>query len=194
MKKIFTALLLGCFCLPLLAAPHVGDTVKVSCMNPLIVLGKAKVTAVSSNTITVSSHLDTYTFELTNIVVEASVTSSMVASTAPSFPTVASQSNPASQVSQLDPGMEILSKFQGDPNYSKAVGQYQGNMAKIMNGQMDVHQLRDLAANALAQADAYGPERAKDPQYEPYIAQLKDFVKRADAGEQFNFPTGNQVQ
>jgi hypothetical protein len=87
--------------------------------------------------------------------------------------------------------MDILNQFQKDPNFSKAVAQYQSHMNQIQSGQIDVKQLRAMAAQTLAEADQYQPERAKDPKYEAYINQLRDFVKRADAGEQFNFSTGS---
>jgi hypothetical protein len=183
MKKTLLSVLLTGFSLSIIAA-QVGDMVSVNCQNPLIVLGKAQVTAVTSNTITVADKFDTFTFALTNVQI-APVTARVSAPPAQQTATV------ARSTSSGDPGMDILNKFQSDPNFSKAVNQYHGSMAKVMDGSIDVKQLRDMAAAALAQADQYGPERAKDPQYEEYIATLKDFVKRADAGEQFNFPTGN---
>jgi hypothetical protein len=46
-----------------------GDVVQITCENPLTVLGKANVTAVSPNSITVKSKGQVYTFDLTNITI-----------------------------------------------------------------------------------------------------------------------------
>ena len=45
------------------------------------------------------------------------------------------------------------------------------------------HARGPLAGRALKKADEYGPERAKDPQFEEQIRQLREFVQRAHSGE-----------
>ena len=64
----------------------VGNVVQITCENPLTVLGKANVTAVSPGSITVKSKGQVYTFDLTNITINGKTyaqSSLLVASTSP---------------------------------------------------------------------------------------------------------------
>ena len=47
-----------------------GDLVNIRVQTPLILLGKAKIIEINQNTITVSSHMNVFTFQITNINME----------------------------------------------------------------------------------------------------------------------------
>ncbi len=190
--------------------PRVGDMVKVSSQNPLVVLGKAQVTAISSNTVTVTTDFDSYTFLQTNVVIVPLVPSGEAPTLIPggitSTESQAQASAPASSAPQsgepgsnttyqgeADPGMALLGKFSGKIGYANAVKLYQDDMAKVKSGQMDVNQLCAEAEQTIKEADQYDPEREQDPEYEQYIASLREFVRRVKAGEKFDFPVGPQA-
>jgi|GEM_PF-5364886 len=183
------------------ADPKVGDLVRISSQNPLVVLGKAQVTDITLSNITVAARFESYTFNKTNVVIIPLLPDDGGAAPTPprATPSAAAALMPGtasfsgSSPGGGDPGLAILDKFSSDPGYTNAVKSYQGDMSKVMGGQMEVNQLRIKAEAILKQADEYQPERQKDPQYEAYIASLRDFVRRAKAGESFNFPVGPAV-
>jgi hypothetical protein len=189
---------------------RVGDIVKVSSRNPLVVLGKAQVAELDSNTITVTSDFDSYTFSRTNVVIVPLVTSGEPPSATPGGATSIAPQLPATPAASSslqsdktgpnvtnpdgsDPGMALLGNFSSKLGYTNAISIYQDDMAKVKIGQMDVNQLCAEAEQAIKQADQHGPERAADPEYEQYIDMLRDFVRRVKAGEKFDFPVGQQA-
>jgi hypothetical protein len=190
--------------------PRVGDLVKVSSQNPLVVLGKAQVTGIDSNTITVATGFDSYTFSRTNVVIVALVNSGAAPSGTPGEaigPAPQPQATPTASLSPQsdksdpsatnsdgsDSGLALLGKFDSKLGYANAVKIYQDDLAKVRGGQMDVNQLCAEAEQTIKQADQYGPERAADPEYEQYIDTLRDFVRRVKAGQKFDFPVGQQA-
>lgn len=190
--------------------PQVGDLVKVSSQNPLVVLGKAQVAEVDSNTITVTTDFDSYTFSRTNVVIVPLVTGGAPSSTAPGEVTRTAPQPPATPAARSstqsdktspnkttpdgsDPGMALLGNFSSKLGYTNAINIYQDDMARVKSGQMDVNQLCAEAEQAIKQADQHASERAADPEYEQYIDTLRDFVRRVKAGEKFDFPVGQQA-
>lgn len=210
--KINLVIILSCLLTLAVSADQlrVGDIVKVSSQNPLVVLGKAQVAEVDSNAITVTTGFDSYTFSRTNVVIVPLVTGGAagsdvpgeVTSTAPQSPAMAAVSltpqsdkagpNPTNSDGS-DPGLALLGNFNSKLGYTNAISIYQDDMAKVKSGQMDVNQLCAEAEQAIKQADQLGPERAADPEYEQYINTLRDFVRRVKAGEKFDFPVGQQA-
>lgn len=207
--KINLVIILSCLLTLAVSADQlrVGDIVKVSSQNPLVVLGKAQVAEVDSNTITVTTDFDSYTFSRTNVVIVPLVTGGAAVSATPAGatgtappPTAASSSPQSDKASPnptnpdgSDPGMTLLGNFSSKLGYTNAISIYQDDMAKVKSGQMDVNQLCAEAEQAIKQADQLGPERAADPEYEQYINTLRDFVRRVKAGEKFDFPVGQQA-
>jgi hypothetical protein len=167
-----------------MAASQVGDTVKLSCLKPPILLGKARVVAITTNSITVTSHLDTFTFNLTNVTVSAvSETSAVQVSSAVAANTVSStvSTNKAFTEEQI---MElVLGSSKSDTNYNKATAYYKKTMGEVHSGQTQLTDLVSQAKALLKQMDESAPERKKDPAYEEQYKALQDFVARADAGE-----------
>ena len=53
----------------------------------------------------------------------------------------------------------------------------------VLAGTNTLQDLRDQADNVLKAVDKYVPERQRDPDFDTQIDQLRDFVKRVDAGE-----------
>ncbi len=206
----FVPIALGLLTLTASAAPfQVGDLVKVSSQNPLVVLGKARVTAVTSNTVTVTTDFDSYTFHPSEAVIVPLVPrSALTAATAGGSADTeapapaAAPANAALQAGRpgantaypggADPGMALLGNFSGRPGYDNAVKRYQDDMAKVKSGQLDENELCAEAEKVINQADQYGAERKNDPEYEQSIASLKDVGRRVKAGEKFDFPVGPQ--
>lgn len=85
-------------------------------------------------------------------------------------------------------GQGVLGKYSQDPGYQAATDRYQKTMQGVLSGQTQLPDLVRQAKEVLAQVDKFGPERQKDPQFEPYIELLKDFVRRAEAGESIQTP------
>lgn len=143
MKMRFVPIALGLLTLTASADPfHVGDLVKVSSQNPLVVLGKARITAVTSNTVTVTTDFDTYTFRPADTVIVPLVPRSVLpaatpggsASTEPQAQAAApayadpQAGQPGSNTANSggpDPGLALLGKFSGEPGYDNAVKLYQ---------------------------------------------------------------------
>ena len=78
----------------------------------------------------------------------------------------------------------------GPAKYDKANAYYHQTMAGVMDGSVSQEELVRQAKAVLAQCDKYAAERKDDPQYEEKIAKLRDFVRRSEAGEKFDFQTG----
>jgi len=185
MKKLVVSVFLFALGVGLtMAAIQVGDTVKLSCLKPPILLGKARVVAITTNSITVTSHLDTFTFNLTNVTVSAvSETSAVQVSSAVAANTVSStvSTNKAFTEEQI---MElVLGSSKSDTNYNKATAYYKKTMGEVHSGQTQLTDLVSQAKALLKQMDESAPERKKDPAYEEQYKALQDFVARADAGE-----------
>jgi len=75
----------------------------------------------------------------------------------------------------------------GAERYKKANGYYDQTMSGVMNGSVSQDSLVQQAKSVLADCDKYKEERKNDPQYEKEIATLREFVRRSEAGEKFNF-------
>jgi hypothetical protein len=205
-----------------------GDLVKVDCDNPLVLLGKAKLLEIGSNTVTVCTANDRFTFDKTNVslvLLESHATRppevSQMSSAAPQdstmpakAPTVAALSDVAQtmesiRASVIDPHkMEaykepklVNGKWEMviDPNspngkakYDKANAYYNNTMKGVMDGSVSQADLVQQAKKVLADCDKYAAERKDDPQYEKEIENLRDFVRRSEAGEKIDF--GKPVQ
>jgi len=76
---------------------------------------------------------------------------------------------------------------EGAKKFSQANAYYDQTMAGVANGSISQNDLVLQAKKVLAQCDQYQEERQNDPQYEAEITKLREFVRRSDAGEKFNF-------
>ena len=219
-----------------------GDLVKVQCDQPLVVLGKATLLEISSNTVTVCTASERFTLAKSAVTLvplgshqapAASLTSS-VTPIVPDHPAPAAVMPPASSISSIapdatgNPALPPANLFQTmesvrasvidphkmeaykepklvngkwelvvDPNskagpakYDKANTYYNQTTAGVMDGSVSQEELVQQAKKVLADCDQYAEERKNDPQYEKQIAALRDFVRRSEAGEKFNFQTG----
>lgn len=212
-----------------------GDIVRVKCDHPVLVLGRATLQEIGSNTVTVSTANDRFTLDKTNVVLVpvenhltpaaegsptgAAVSSASAAASNPSLtaaPTAGAvpmaniaQTMEAIRASVIDPHkMEaykepklVNGKWELviDPNSTngqakndKANAYYRQTMNGVMNGSVSQAELVRQAKEILATCDKYQKERADDPQYEEQIKTLRDFVRRSEAGEKFDFPTPTQ--
>ena len=75
----------------------------------------------------------------------------------------------------------------GAERYKKANAYYDQTMPGVMNGSVSQDSLVQQAKSVLADCDKYKEERKNEPQYEKEIATLREFVRRSEAGEKFNF-------
>ena len=75
----------------------------------------------------------------------------------------------------------------GQARYDQANAYYKNTMNGIMNGTVSQDDLVRQAKETLAACDKYQNERADNPQYEKEIEILRDFVRRSEAGEKFDF-------
>jgi hypothetical protein len=203
-----------------------GDIVRVRCDHPDLVLSRATLREIGSNTVTVCTANDRFTLDKTNVVlvpveshlspaaeglpVGAAVSSASAAASNPSI-TAAPMANIAQtmetiRASVIDPHkMEaykepklVNGKWEMviDPNSTngqakndKANAYYHQTMNGVMNGSVSQAELVRQAKEILAACDKYQKERADDPQYEEQIKTLRDFVRRSEAGEKFDFQT-----
>ena len=151
----------------------VGQKVTVNSTQPLMVIGNATVTAITATNITVQTRLETLSFDTTATVRPAKKV------------VVVNQPTYTAPQAQLDAAQnQVLGNYRNQgTNYENAVKYYQTTMAGVQNGSVNLDDLVAQAESTLKNIDQYQPERAKDPQYEAQIAQLRDFVARAKAGE-----------
>lgn len=205
-----------------------GDIVKVKCDNPLVLLGKATLLEISSNTVTVCTANDRFTLDKTNVSLvpleshaapaPADSTANLGVTLDPSAPVKVPAASAPSDIAQtmesiralvIDPHkMEAYKETKLvdgkwelviDPNstngkakYDKANAYYNNTMAGVMNGSISQDELVRQAKEVLSQCDKYAPERKDDPQNEKEIENLRDFVRRYEAGEKIDF--GKPVQ
>lgn len=78
----------------------------------------------------------------------------------------------------------------GQKRFDHANDDYHSTMAGLMSGAITQDDLVAQAKAVLQDCDKYKKERQDDPQYDAKIATLRDFVRRSEAGEKFNFKTG----
>jgi len=209
-----------------------GDIVRVKCDHPVLVLGRATLQEIGSNTVTVCTANDRFTLDKTNVVlvpVESHLSPASEGSPAGAAvpPVSAAGSNPslaAAQTANAAPMANIAQTMEAirasvidphkmeayqepklvngkwemviDPNSTngpakndKANAYYHQTMNGVMNGSVSQAELVRQAKEILATCDKYQKERADDPQYEEQINTLRDFVRRSEAGEKFEFQT-----
>jgi len=179
-----------------------GDLLKVQCDQPLVVLGKATLLEIGSNTVTVCTASERFTLAKSAVTLvplgshSVSVASlpaekSSVAAAAPgadTLQTFANSQTPTNVMSSMANVQEMmLGKYKNDPGSAKANDYYNRTTAGVMNGNVSQESLVQQAKKVLADCDKYAEERKKDPQYEQQIAALRDFVRRSEAGEKFDF-------
>lgn len=75
----------------------------------------------------------------------------------------------------------------GAERYQQANHYYDQTMPGVINGSINQDELIRQARTVLADCDKYKAERQNDPQYEQQIATLREFVRRSEAGEKFDF-------
>ena len=177
-----------------------GDNVSVAA--PFTLIGNATIQTITSSNLTVVSHTKNFgdesvTFVLTNIQSIRAVrqpASDPIRFDAGSQPKgypaasgAATSPPPPSAVPNAkgdrDAGMAVLSKYSNEPGYTQALTQFQQTADGVLAGTNSLQDLRDQAANVLKAVDKYVPERQRDAEFDTQIDQLRDFVKRADAGE-----------
>jgi hypothetical protein len=207
MKKLPSLVFIWCFPLALVAQTnsyegfHAGDNVSIAA--PFMVLGNTTIQTITTTNLTVISHSKTsgdepVTFALTNILSIRAVRQlasdpiRLDAGSQPmGYPVVAygaaTSSIPATATSgakgDKDAGMAVLSKYSNEPGYTQALARFQQTADGVLAGTNTLQELRDQAANVLKVIDKYVPERQRDPDFDTQIDQLRDFVKRVDAGE-----------
>jgi hypothetical protein len=218
--KIFISLILCASWQNLLAQTNLtfqncqpGDLVKVKCEHPLLVLGKAKLLEIGSNTVTVAIANDRFTLDQTNVILTRLESPAPSPTTAPaaSAPSVSdlAQTMEAIRAAVIDPHkMEaykepklVNGKWElgVDPNSpdgkaknDQANAYYNTTMKGVLDGSVTQADLVQQAKKVLADCDRYAAERKDDPQYEKQIETLRDFVRRSEAGEKIDF--GQPVQ
>jgi hypothetical protein len=179
---------------------HPGENVRIEA--PFMVLGSATIKTITTSNLTVISHSKAFgdepiTFALTNIQSIRAVrqpASDPIRFDAGSQPKgypaasgAVTSSVPATVVSNpkadKDAGMAFMSKYSDEPGYTQALSHFQQTADGVLAGTKSLQDMRDQAANVLKAVDQFVPERQRDPEFDAQIDQLRDFVKRVDAGE-----------
>ena len=176
-----------------------GDTVRVKAKKPLIDFARARFQSETSSNIVVICKGDRYCLDkaaVTLSVPEAVAlreTLSATNATQRAIKALALQSaqgasdaenaqtSPLSEMQAVE--AKILGNYKGDKGYDAATKYYQETMQGVLSGKISLDDLVTQAEEALKKVDEYGPERAKDPQFEEQIRQLREFVQRAHSGE-----------
>ena len=200
-----------------------GDQVRVKCTQPLLVLGKATLLEIGSNTVTVCTASDRFTLDQTNVTLlplalraaptapEPAPGSSGAGNSpgqTPAVPAANSQTGtamalaPAKAESPMNiaQAMESIRASVLDPHKAGATqaqsdnanAYYNKTMTGVLNGNVTQSDLVREAKKMLTECDKYDPERKKDPQYEKEIEILREFVRRSEAGETFQFSQPGQ--
>jgi hypothetical protein len=157
----------------------VGERIRAICAGRAFSV-VATITAIGQSEITIRTQMDTYTLpkdQLTLLPIAKFSPASTVAQHA-------SVKASGTMAVQQDAGQSLLNKFSGAPGYNDANAYYKQTMAGVNSGQISVNDILGQALKTLADVDKFAPERGQNPEFEPYIAQLRDFVARAQAGEQ----------
>jgi hypothetical protein len=164
-----------------------GAIVQVRSDNPVVILSRATLKEIAKSNVVVVANGERFVLDKSSTVL-----SDLPGSSAPMSAPVpvatgnnAAPSAPATFKSptQADVQQMVQGKYANDPGYATAMAQYQSMMNDFNSGKISLADMTAQAQKVLAKADEYKPERAKDPQYEEQIAALRDFVKRAQAGE-----------
>ena len=164
----------------------VGAVVTVHCQSPLLILNHAMLKEIDVTNIVVESKGDRFLLGRSQTVLSDPPP---VAVPVPTGPVKISASLiPGQDNSSTQAGVQhaVLGTFANNPGYAKATTQYQSMMSDLRSWKESLEDITTKAEKILAEVDKYQPERAKDPQFEAQIATLRDFVKRAKAGEQIN--------
>lgn len=193
-KQVFIALIAGTVSLladDTFMGAKIGESVAVSAPQMRLSLRQATLKTVTSSNITVTSaSMGQFTIPRTQAAVIVNPKAlPATAATAPAAAIVAKASgpkmNPQAQMAAI--GQQILGKFSNDPGYTKAQEMYSRTMNGVLAGQISVHDLIAQAETVLKQVAEYGPEREKNPEFEPYIAPLKSFVEQAKTDKKIEF-------
>jgi hypothetical protein len=142
--KIFISLVLCAGCQNLLAQTNLvfqdcqpGDLVKVKCERPLLVLGKAKLLEIGSNTVTVATANDQFTLDQTNVILTrlenpapapAEISAPSAAMPAPTAPAASAPS-----MTDLAQTMEAIRASVIDPHKMEAYKE-----PKLVNGKWEL--------------------------------------------------------
>jgi hypothetical protein len=173
---------------------RVGDTVSFQAARPMVLAARATVLAITTNHVTVACGRDRFVVAYDDVVLmekhnPSGDTVAMRAPATPGGPAALSADRPRAAGSKSltsPPGVEalldmvqaqVLGGFSGDENYAKATNYFLTTMRDYCSGKTTEADLRAKAAEVLAQVDRYPAERQKDPQYEPFIATLRNFVE-----------------
>ncbi len=166
----------------------VGAVVQVHVDRPLILLNRAILREINVSNLVVESKGERLVInkagaELTAVAPTALEVSAQRAVGPPSQPEIKPAAGSDLDNLQAEVQQLVLGKYSSDPGYGKATARYQSMMADYKNGKLSLADITAQAEQVLKEVDRYQPERQKDPQFESQIATLRDFVKRAKAGE-----------
>lgn len=176
-----------------------GDLVRVKAKKPLVEFARARFQSETSSNIVVISKGDRYCLNKTevtlshpegNTVFGNDSTNSPVQLAARVAALQAAQSFSSAENSLASPAgdmeaieAKILGNYKGDQGYDAASKYYRETMKGVQSGEVSLDDLVVKAEETLKKLDEYQPERAKDPQFEEQIRQLREFVQRARSGE-----------
>jgi hypothetical protein len=176
-----------------------GDIIRVKADKPPIELGRARFQSETVSNIVVTSRGDRYCLDKTTVTLslpeEGFVHQKISASNTTQPATKALVFQPAPGPSGMEnPEANLLTEMQavedrvlgnhkGDKGYDTATKYYQDTMMGVLGGQVGLDDLVAQAEEKLKTVDQYQSERAKDPQFEEQIRQLREFVQRARSGE-----------
>jgi hypothetical protein len=176
-----------------------GDMVRVRVEKPPIDLARAYFHSQTASNIVVVSKGDRYCLEKSAVTLSPSeqrTTYEAAAAAGPGQPPPGASTLPAGPVpsAQVNAGMDLLTtmkaveehvlgNYRNDPGYGKASQYYEETMQGVLSGQVSLEALVTKAEETLKKLDEFQDERAKDPQFEGFISQLRSFVDRAHRGE-----------
>ena len=192
-----------------------GDSVRVKCDQPLLVLGKATLLEIGSNTVTVATTTDRFTLNKSHVLLVSRERPAEIAAATPTPAAGIPAPDSSDNISQtmesvraavIDPHkMEAFKESKlvdgryelvvdphstnGQAKYDKANAYYHQTMNGVLADSVTQADLVQQAKSVLADCDKYAAERKDDPQYEAKIKTLQDFVRRSEAGEKIDFGT-----
>jgi hypothetical protein len=172
-----------------------GAIVRVQSRQPLIVLGNALFQSQTPSNIVVLSKGERYVLPKSSVLlmpprtVPAASSDGSADEAGSAVLAEAAGSHPdGMELLMLSVQQQVLGSYTNDTGYAEAAKYYQDTMKRYLGGQISLDDIVHQAEKTLQTVDQYGPERAKDPQYESQIRVLKDFVRRARNGETVESP------
>lgn len=171
---------------------HAGARVRVNSRKPLILLNCATLKEIRGSNVVVVADGDRFVLNKNQTVLtDPTSLQSRRTSQLASVGTTGGKRllpvarKPAGNMAALlgEVQQSVLANYSAEPGYTNAVSQYRSTINDYLSGKISLATITARAEKVLAEANKYQPERSKDPRFEHQIAILRDFVRRAKAGE-----------